>query len=186
VNAAVVPVPIGRVEGCAASHADDLLAVEEALEIRLGNRSLTITMRTPGNDFELAAGFPHSEGMIRDISQIRSMGHLSDASEDVVEVELDRVPLAAVQAQRNFVMSSACVVCGKASLQNPGVNACPICRPTTSSSRRKSSTGCRPHSETLRVSSKAPEDCTPRRVSISAANWSACARMSGGTMPWIN
>jgi hypothetical protein len=38
-NVAVIPVPIGRVEGCAASHADDLLAVEEALEIRLANRS---------------------------------------------------------------------------------------------------------------------------------------------------
>ena len=72
VNAAVVTVPIGRVEGFAASRADDLLAVEEALEIRLGNRSLTITMRTPGNDFELAAGFLHSEGLIRDPSQIRS------------------------------------------------------------------------------------------------------------------
>ncbi len=128
-NVAVVPVPIGRVEGCAASHADDLLAVEEALEIRLGNRSLTITMRTPGNDFELAAGFLHSEGMIRDISQLRSMGRLSDASDDVVAVELDGEPLVAVQAQRNFVMSSACGVCGKASLQDLEANTCPILPP---------------------------------------------------------
>ena len=45
-NVAVVPVPIGRVEGCAASFANDLLAVEEALEIRLGDRSLTITITT--------------------------------------------------------------------------------------------------------------------------------------------
>jgi FdhD protein len=111
VNLAVVPVPIGRVEGCAASHADDLLPVEEALEIRLGNRSLTITMRTPGNDFELAAGFLHSEGMIRDISQPRSMGRLSDGSDDVLVVELDGEPRAPVQAQRNSVMTSACGVC---------------------------------------------------------------------------
>ena len=128
-NAAVVPVPIGRVEGFAASHANDLLAVEEALEIRLGNRSLTITMRTPGNDFELAAGFLHAEGMIRDISQLRSMGRLSDATDDVVVVELDGDPRAPVQAQRNFVMSSACGVCGKASLQDLEVNACPILPP---------------------------------------------------------
>jgi FdhD protein len=128
VNVAVVPVPIGRVEGCAASRADDLLAVEAALEIRLGNRSLTITMRTPGNDFELAAGFLHSEGMVQDISQIRSMGHLSDA-DDVVVVELDGAPPVSVQAQRNFVMSSACGVCGKASLQDLEVNACPILLP---------------------------------------------------------
>ena len=73
-NSAVVTVATGRVAGGDASHADDLLAVEEALEIRLGNRNLTITMRTPGNDFELAAGFLHSEGMIQNISQIRSMG----------------------------------------------------------------------------------------------------------------
>jgi len=129
VNAAVVTVPIGRVEGFAASLADDRLAVEEALEIRLGNRSLTITMRTPGNDFELAAGFLHSEGLIRDVSQIRSIGRLSDGSTNVVVVELAAELNAPVQAQRNFVMSSACGVCGKASLQDLEVNACPILPP---------------------------------------------------------
>ena len=102
-NVVVVPVPVGRVEGCAASHADDLLAVEEALEIRLGNRSLSITMRTPGNDFELAAGFLHAEGMIRDASQIRRMGRPTLSCGDVVVVELDGEPRAPVQAQRNFV-----------------------------------------------------------------------------------
>jgi FdhD protein len=129
VNAAVVPVPIGRVEGCAASHADDLLAVEEALEIRLGSRSLTITMRTPGNDIELAAGFLHSEGMIQEISDIRSMGRPSDGSADIVVVELVGEPRALPRAQRNFVMTSACGVCGKASLQDLEVNACPILPP---------------------------------------------------------
>ena len=128
-NVAVVPVPIGRVEGCAASHADDLLAVEEALEIRLGNRSLTITMRTPGNDFELAAGFLHSEGMIHDITQIRSMGRPSDGIADVVVVELAGELQSPPQAQRNFLMTSACGVCGKASLQDLEVNACPVLPP---------------------------------------------------------
>lgn len=128
-NVAVVPVPIGRVEGCAASQVDDFLAVEEGLEIRLGNRSLSITMRTPGNDFELAAGFLHSEGIIQDISQIRSMGRPSDGSADVVVVELAAGSKAPIQAQRNFVMSSACGVCGKASLQDLEVNACPVLPP---------------------------------------------------------
>jgi FdhD protein len=114
------------VEGSAASHADDLLAVEEALEIRLGSRSLTITMRTPGNDFELAAGFLHSEGMIRDASQIRSIGRPCDDSADVVAVELAGEPRALAPVQRNFMMTSACGVCGKASLQDLEVNACPI------------------------------------------------------------
>jgi FdhD protein len=129
VNVAVVPVRIGRVEGCAASRADDLLAVEEALEIRLGNRSLTITMRTPGNDFELAAGFLHAEGMLHDISQIRLMGRPNDGSADVVVVELEGVPEAPVQPQRNFVMTSACGVCGKASLEDLEANTCPILPP---------------------------------------------------------
>jgi len=129
VNVAVVPVLIGRVEGCAASRTDDLLAVEEALEIRLGNRSLTITMRTPGNDFELTVGFLHAEGMIRDVSQIRRMGRPTDSCADVVVVELDGEPRAPVQAQRNFVMTSACGVCGKASLQDLEANNCPILPP---------------------------------------------------------
>ena len=128
-NVAVVPVPVGRVEGCAASRADDLLAVEEALEIRLGHRSLSITMRTPGNDFELTTGFLHSEGMIRHIEQIRSMGRLSDGGANVVVVELDGELRAPVQAQRNFPMTSACGVCGKASLQDLEVNACPVLPP---------------------------------------------------------
>ena len=128
-NAAVVPVPIGRVEGCAAWRADDLLAVEEALEIRLGNRSLTITMRTPGNDFELAAGFLHAEGMIREAWQIRRIDRPIGGSADVVEVELDGELRPPVQAQRNFVMTSACGVCGKASLQDLEANTCPMLPP---------------------------------------------------------
>ena len=126
VNTASVGVHIGRVEGCAASLADDMLAVEEPLEIRLGDRSLSITMRTPGNDFELAAGFLHSEGMIGDAGQILSMGRPADGSGDVVAVQLKSEPRAYVQPQRNFMMNSACGVCGKASLQDLEVNACPV------------------------------------------------------------
>jgi FdhD protein len=129
VNVAVVPVPIGRVEGCAVWRADDLLAVEEALEIRLGNRSLTITMRTPGDDFELAAGFLHAEGMLQDTSRIRRMGRPRDGCADVVVVELDGETRAPVQVQRNFVMTSACGVCGKASLQDLEANTCPTLPP---------------------------------------------------------
>lgn len=128
-SAALVGVPIGRVEGCTTSRTDDLLAVEEPLEIRLGDRGLSITMRTPGNDFELAAGFLHSEGIIGDPAQILSMGHAADGNGDVVVVELAGDRRAFVQAQRNFTMTSACGVCGKASLQDLEVNACPVLRP---------------------------------------------------------
>jgi len=129
VSTASVNVHIGRVEGCAASRADDVLAVEEPLEIRLGYRSLSITMRTPGNDFELAAGFLHSEGMIRDAGQILSMGRPDDCGTDVVVVELEGNPPESAQPQRNFLMTSACGVCGKASLQDLAVNVCPILPP---------------------------------------------------------
>jgi FdhD protein len=117
------------VEGCDASQTDDVLAVEEPLEIRLGDRSLSITMRTPGNDFELAAGFLHSEGLIGNAGQIISMDHPDDASGQVVVVELKGEPRARVQPQRNFVMTSACGVCGKASLADLEVNACPVLPP---------------------------------------------------------
>jgi FdhD protein len=124
-----VGVHINRVEGCEAWRADDILAVEEPLEIRLGERSLSITMRTPGNDFELVAGFLHSEGMAADAVQILSMDRPDDGSCDIVVVELAGEARAYVQPQRNFVMTSACGVCGKASLQDLAVNACPVLPP---------------------------------------------------------
>jgi FdhD protein len=129
VSAALLPVHIGRLEGFAASQFDDVLAVEEPLEIRLGDRSLSITMRTPGNDFELAAGFLHSEGIIADATQIISVNHPADGGGQVVAVELKGDPLISVRPQRNFVMTSACGVCGKASLQDLEVNACPVLPP---------------------------------------------------------
>lgn len=63
-STAAIPVPINRVKGSIASRVDDLLTAEEPLEIRLGQQSLSMTMRTPGNDFELATGFLLSERII--------------------------------------------------------------------------------------------------------------------------
>ena len=80
-----VRVPISRVEGVVTQRQDDLLAVEEPLEIRLGSRSLSVTMRTPGNDFELAAGFLFAEGIISSARQIR---RIASSQPNVVVVEL--------------------------------------------------------------------------------------------------
>jgi len=122
-----VAVAVSRVEGAHASRANDVLAVEEALEIRLGARSLSITMRTPGNDFELAAGFLFSEGIIKGHADIRSLGRPVDGRADVVMVELiEGERPSPVQAERNFLMTSACGVCGKASLSDLQVNSCPV------------------------------------------------------------
>jgi len=128
-SSAAVAARIGRVEGCDASRAEDVLAVEEPLEIRIRDCSLSITMRTPGHDFELAAGFLYSEGMIREAGEILSIGRPADGSGDVVVVDLGGGPRERTQPQRNFAMSSACGVCGKASLGDLAANACPILPP---------------------------------------------------------
>ena len=121
---------------------DDVLATEEPLEIRLaardgGIRTVAITMRTPGADFELAAGFLHTEGVAEGHASVRRVDYCVEAGEqryNVVTVHLaaDHLPeLAALE--RYGTMSSACGVCGKASLealQLRGVAPLPPAQPT--------------------------------------------------------
>ena len=119
--------PGGASAGLAAPHVSersDLLAAEEPLGIRVAGEALTMTMRTPGDDLDLAAGFLVSEGIVRspgDIRAIRlcdgtSCGHAGhDGTGNIVDVEL-RPGLAITPAvRRNFMTTSACGVCGKAS-----------------------------------------------------------------------
>jgi FdhD protein len=104
-----------------ASPADDYLAVEEPLEIRVCGRPLTVTMRTPGHDHELAAGFLWTEGVIEEPDQIVSIETVEDEARDVqkgnqIAVELrDGFPEIDGEG-RNFVAGSGCGVCGKASI----------------------------------------------------------------------
>lgn len=93
-------------------RATDLVAGEEPLEIRVDGRSLAVTMRTSGEDFELVAGFLLSEGLLTDPRQIDRMG----ASENAVDVRL-RVPADLSRFERRVYTSSSCGVCGKASLE---------------------------------------------------------------------
>ncbi len=124
-----VEVPVQRIHGAAASPDADLLAVEEPLEIRLGftrghtrtHVALSVTMRTPGHDFDLAAGFLLTEGVVSSASQIerirRCGGPDGRCAKNVVTVELR--PGAAVdldRLKRHFYTSSSCGVCGKTSL----------------------------------------------------------------------
>lgn len=105
---------------------EDLLAVEAPLEIRAGQRSLSVTMRTPGQDFELAAGFLFAEGVISGSSQIRLPSDSTNEDPNILEIELspDAV-LDPASLQRNFITTSACGVCGKQSLQALEANRCP-------------------------------------------------------------
>jgi FdhD protein len=126
----VVEVAVERLDGEAPSPHRDLLAVEEPLEIRVGygrvnartRRSLTVTMRTPGNDVELAVGFLFAEGIVRraaDIENAESCGPPAGPLRirNLVRVELAAgVKLDVKRLQRSFVTTSSCGLCGKSSL----------------------------------------------------------------------
>jgi FdhD protein len=102
-----------EVPAASALEEQDFLAVEEPLQIRIGSRDLAVTMRTPGNDAELTAGFLFTEGLIRKIGDItdirceRNTAVVTLAS----DVQIDS------SSQRNFYVTSSCGVCGKASIE---------------------------------------------------------------------
>jgi FdhD protein len=105
------------------SERAEQLAVEEPLEIRLAGRRFTLTMRTPGHDGELAAGFLFAEGFINDASELgeirRVRGRKGAPEPNAIDIVLN-VPAEGLRARlkRNFVMSSSCGVCGKTSIDS--------------------------------------------------------------------
>lgn len=141
VSNSLLRVTVDKVKGTASRPAQDDLAIEEPLEIQLTygpsnarqSRSISVTMRTPGNDFDLAAGFLMTEGVIQDANEIEQIAY---APHQVTEAEpqtmdaltpgsrnnIVRVVLATDVAvrlaalQRNFYTTSSCGICGKASL----------------------------------------------------------------------
>jgi FdhD protein len=114
VKRSIVTMPVLRV-GTSAGRDQDLLAVEEPLQIRLGDRDLAITMRTPGNDDELAAGFLFTEGILRAREDIAEITRRDNS----VTVTLTRPEDPDLSAhQRHFYLTSSCGVCGKASVDS--------------------------------------------------------------------
>ncbi|MFC9269823.1 formate dehydrogenase accessory sulfurtransferase FdhD [Streptomyces zhihengii] len=112
-----------RIRDGAVSTRPDTLVAEEPLEIRLNGRSLAITMRTPGDDFALAAGFLVSEGVLGAAADLRSIVYCAGAQADgsntynVVDVGLaPGVPVPDITLERNVYTTSSCGLCGKASL----------------------------------------------------------------------
>jgi FdhD protein len=122
--------------GAAVRRRPDTLAVEEPLEIRLGGRPLTVTMRTPGHDIELAAGFLTGEGVISRADDFASAVHCggpgtgavlpqpavgpvaTQNTYNVLDVTLaPGVAPAAADIARNFYTTSSCGVCGTASIE---------------------------------------------------------------------
>ena len=134
------PAKITRVDRGVASEVLDHVAIEEPLEIRLDwldgdtrqQKSVSITMRTPGNDAELAAGFLLSEGVVRspaDIEKIVGCGpdNVAHGGQNIIKVRLaDHAKVEWPKLQRHFYATSSCGVCGKASLdalEVPGLSA---------------------------------------------------------------
>jgi FdhD protein len=115
--------PVLRIRGAAHSTRADTVAAEEPLEIRLGGSPLAVTMRTPGDDFDLVHGFLATEAVIRSAEDVAGLRYCNSVDEDgrntynVVDVDLApgvRAPDTALD--RNFYTSSSCGVCGKASI----------------------------------------------------------------------
>lgn len=106
------------------SRRDDVLAGEEPLEIRVGGKSFTVTMRTPGDDFDLVAGFLVSEGVIWEPGQLISLRYCAGVDEEgkqtfnVVDVQLrPGTPLPDTGMERHVYTSSSCGICGTASIE---------------------------------------------------------------------
>jgi FdhD protein len=125
----VLPAAVRKYANQEFTDKPDLVAVEEPLEIRVGygrenerqQKSVSVTMRTPGHDFELAAGFLFTEGIITGFDEVESIKYCFDAGrqqqDNIVRVELKAdVIFNAASIQRNFYATSSCGVCGKASI----------------------------------------------------------------------
>ncbi len=98
----------------------DALAAEEPLEVRIAGTPISVTMRTPGHDLELAAGFLLTEGIIQSreqIAAIRATISKNANKANVVEVDLKGVAFDYAHMQRNFFAASSCGICGKASIE---------------------------------------------------------------------
>jgi FdhD protein len=121
------------------SERTDTLAAEEPLEIRVqapgqDQRSVAVTMRTPGGDFELAVGFLFTEGLIApaDVSRVAYCDTLpgEDQQYNIVSITLTR-PFDLDLLKRNFYATSSCGVCGKAALDDIEVRCAPVAPGTT-------------------------------------------------------
>lgn len=110
--------PALRVTASGASRRVETLAVEEPLEIRLGDEPFTLTMRTPGHDVELAHGLLRSEGVIRQASDVLAARFCTDTDLNVLEVGLaPGVAAPPVSATRSLASYGGCGLCGASTIE---------------------------------------------------------------------
>lgn len=135
--AAIFEVRVRRISPGGVSELADVLAIEEPLEIRLGfpdgkHKAVSITMRTPGEDGELAVGFLFTEGILQSAEQVKQVRHCglkigrvkgtidraSALNSNTIRVDLaDGVELDLKRLERHFYTTSSCGVCGKSSIE---------------------------------------------------------------------
>jgi FdhD protein len=135
VRRATTTARVQAVDGDAAREQPDRLVTEEPMEIRVHGpgqapRSLAVTMRTPGNDFELAAGFCLTEGVIESSDEVAEIAYCVEgpASQrfNIVTVRIrEPVDLDSL-AQRRFVANASCGLCGKATLDDVEIHCAPV------------------------------------------------------------
>jgi FdhD protein len=127
----IISLPVQRVEQGHVHQFEDRLAMEEPLEIRLDYRhegvrqqkSISITMRTPGHDFELALGFLFSEGLIQSAENVLQISHCGPIQahlghSNIVKIKVsDDTVLDSLKLERHFYTTSSCGVCGKSSIE---------------------------------------------------------------------
>ena len=125
--------PVTRVAGGHAERVDDAIAVERALEIRVAGRPLVVTLRTPGNDLELALGFLASEGVVRhraDIAKCEERLAACADEPDIMDLELGKgVGLDWTRFERHVVASAACGLCGRAHIESLRAGLVPLQKP---------------------------------------------------------
>jgi len=123
-----------RLSGATAERVEDAIAVERALEIRVDGRALSVTLRTPGHDVELALGFLAGEGLIARREQVAAVeATASDCADQPDRVDLrlaPGVPMDWARFERHFAATAACGLCGRAHLDSlrAGLTLIPVTR----------------------------------------------------------
>ena len=186
-------ITVRRVNGLLEVRARDSVAVEDPLEIQVAQerrglltvRSVSVTMRTPGHDDELAIGFLFGEGLLNQREDLESIESPSD------EANLVRIRLrAGVNADfkrlaRNFYAASSCGICGKASLE--AVRSMALGVLAGEDRFRIGAEAIHQMAEQLRRSQEIfgqTGGLMRRRCLIAEVIFASCGRMSGGTMRW--
>ncbi len=115
---------VARWHDCRSSFVEDQLVVEEPIEIRVGGQSLIVLMRTPGQDFELAAGLLYTEGIIKSVDDIGTIAYCEDVEQvdlqNIINVNLTNGWDAESEDgwQRNFHANASCGLCGKMTIES--------------------------------------------------------------------